>query len=176
LLDEGAAEVVSVDPVWSKLEHLERAAAARGWSERVALKVGKLEEVAGELGDFDTVLVDAPCSGLGTMRRHPETRWRRTADDVAELAAIQASLLDVAAGLVRPGGVLVYSVCTFTRAEGPAQVEAFLGRHPEFTRVASEVEWLGAYTDGQGDLALDPARHGSDGFYAARLRRGARDE
>ena len=171
LLGKGAVEVVSVDPVWSKLEHLERAAAARGWSERVALRAGKLEEVAGDLGDFDLVLVDAPCSGLGTMRRHPETRWRRKADDVTELAAIQSSLLDVSAGLVRPGGVLVYSVCTFTRAEGAAQVEAFLERHPEFAREATEVEWLEAFTDGQGDLALDPARHGSDGFYAARMRK-----
>lgn len=172
LLDGGAAEVVSVDPVWSKLEHLERAAAARGLTERVTLKVGALEEVAGELGAFDLVLVDAPCSGMGTMRRHPETRWRRAADDVKGLSAIQADLLTQAAALVRPGGVLVYSVCTFTRAEGVDQVEAFLARAPEFTRQATQVEWLGEYTDARGDLSLDPARHGCDGFYAARMVKG----
>ncbi len=172
LLDKGAAEVVSVDPVWGKLEHLERAAASRGLTDRVTLKVGALEEISGDLGTFDLVLVDAPCSGLGTMRRHPETRWRRTVEDVKALCEIQAELLIRAAALVRPGGTLVYSVCTFTRAEGIDQIEAFLGRSAFFTRQPSEVEWLGAYLDERGDLSLDPARHGCDGFYAARMVRG----
>src|SRR5262249_43247422 len=81
---------------------------------------------------YARVLRDAPCSGLGVLRRHPELKWRREPAEVAELAALQARLLDALAPRVRPGGLLVYAVCTFTRAEGPAQVERFLAAHPSF--------------------------------------------
>jgi 16S rRNA (cytosine967-C5)-methyltransferase len=97
--------------------------------------------VAGDLLDpalplapaYDLVVLDAPCSGLGVLRRHPEAKWRLSSADVAELAALQARLLDACAARVAPGGVLVYAVCTFTEREGPRQVAAFLERHPEFS-------------------------------------------
>ena len=76
------------------------------------------------------MLLDAPCSGLGVLRRHPEAKWRRTPDDAVALAALQARLLDALAPRVRPGGVLVYSVCTFTDEEGPRQLERFLASAP----------------------------------------------
>jgi len=81
---------------------------------------------------FDGVLVDAPCSGVGTWQRNPHARWTTTAKDVAELAAVQARLLDNVAGSLKPGGRLVYSVCTLTHAETTAVANAFTAAHPEF--------------------------------------------
>src|SRR2546430_6972172 len=81
----------------------------------------------------DRVLVDAPCSGLGVLRRRPDARWRITADDVDELARLQREMLTAAAELVRPGGRLVYSVCTLTRAETEVIDEWLASRHPQLT-------------------------------------------
>ena len=78
------------------------------------------------------MLVDAPCSGLGTLRAHPEIRWRRVPEDLDRLAALQAAILDRAASRVRPGGVLVYTTCTLSRVENEAVVESFVQRHPGF--------------------------------------------
>jgi 16S rRNA (cytosine967-C5)-methyltransferase len=123
---------------------------------------------------YDLVLADVPCSAMGTIRRHPELKQRRTAEDIVRLAELQARILDNVAKYVKPGGVLVYSVCTFAREEGPAQVSAFLARHPEFVRVpppeVSGVNWSDLL-DSEGDLVVDPAHHGIDAFYAARLMR-----
>jgi 16S rRNA (cytosine967-C5)-methyltransferase len=124
-------------------------------------------------GPFDAVLVDAPCSGLGTLRRHPELRWRRRPEDVARLAALQQEILRGVAGLVRPGGVLVFSVCTLTREENEGAVEAFLAADPRFG-----VEPAGPHLPGaaaalvgpDGFLRTLPHRHDLDGFFAARLR------
>ena len=74
-----------------------------------------------DLGQFDRVLVDAPCTGLGTIRRHPEIAWRRRADDIPRLAEIQARLLATGARHLAPGGRMVYAVCTFTADEGPPE-------------------------------------------------------
>ena len=109
---------------------------------------------------YHRVLLDAPCSGLGVLRRHPESKWRRGEADVAELARLQARLLDGVAAHVRAGGVLVYSVCTFTAEEGAAQVARFLDAHPDFAREGEPfVSW--------------PHRDDTDGFFAARLIRCA---
>lgn len=107
-----------------------------------------------ETEQFDRVLVDAPCSGLGTLRRHPEIRWRFKETDLAELTATQRKVLLAGAARVRPGGVLVYSVCTVTRAEGRAHLEKLPGFDLE-TIVETSPEDEGA----------------PDGFFAARLRR-----
>lgn len=123
-------------------------------------------------GGWDLALVDAPCSGLGTLRRHPEMKTRRTAEDIERLAALQASILDNVARHLRPGGVLVYSVCTFTKEEGTEQVERFLARHPHFHRdpLPASVDWT-PFLDANGDVEFDPHRHGVDAFFAARLAR-----
>src|SRR5207245_2227381 len=81
---------------------------------------------------FDTVLVDAPCSGLGTLRQHPEVKWRRTPETIAHVAALQYTLLTSAAAHVRPGGTLVYATCTLSVEENDAQLASFLGAHPAF--------------------------------------------
>jgi len=120
---------------------------------------------------YDRVLLDAPCSGLGVLRRHPELKWRRQPEDVSRLAALQRRLLDALAGAVRPGGLLVYSVCTLTAEEGADQVQAFLGRHPEFVTEATDDPAIAALVDSRGLLRTLPHRHDADAFVAARLRR-----
>ncbi len=106
---------------------------------------------------FDRVLVDAPCTGTGTWRRNPDARLRLTETDLAELLPKQAALLDQAASLVRKGGRLVYATCSLLAEENEDQVTAFVSRHPGFTQVDV--------------LTLTPARHGTDGFFAAVLER-----
>jgi 16S rRNA (cytosine967-C5)-methyltransferase len=116
---------------------------------------------------FDAVLVDAPCSGLGTLGRHPEVRWRRRPEDIPRLAALQGEILAGVAPLVRPGGVLVYAVCTLTREETDDVVAQFSAAHPRFV-----VDPLapGPTVTAAGLLRTLPHRHGLDGFFAARLR------
>jgi 16S rRNA (cytosine967-C5)-methyltransferase len=124
---------------------------------------------------YDLVLVDAPCSGLGTVRRHPELKTRQAPEDIRRLAELQRKLLDNLARYVRLGGSLVYAVCTFTRDEGPAQIMSFLSRKPEFSRAprpGGPVDWT-ELLDASGDLVTDPAHHGTDAFYAVRLVRRA---
>ena len=126
---------------------------------------------------LDDVLVDAPCSGTGTLRRHPEIRWRLSPGDLDALAARQLRMLDRAATLVRPGGRLVYSVCSIEPEEGPEVVARFLADRPEF-RPADPRNALpeAAFSLVGEDLALSTAgaSHGCDGFFAALLVRYSR--
>lgn len=109
---------------------------------------------------FDVVLLDAPCSATGTIAKHPDARWRLSARRIERLAALQAALLDAAAGAVRPGGVLAYLTCSLEQEENADQVEAFLARHPTFRRT-------------KNDLVLFPPDRGTDGAFAARMERQA---
>lgn len=120
----------------------------------------------------DGVLVDAPCSGLGVLRRNPETRWRLQPADITVLAERQAMILNQAAPLVKPGGRLVYAVCTNTPEETERQVAAFLARHPAFrleplTNLVPD-HWR-ELLDAHGCLRTWPQYYGLDGFFAARL-------
>lgn len=116
----------------------------------------------------DVVLIDAPCSGTGTWRRNPEARWRLTPARLAKLAETQAQLLDIAAGLVKPGGALVYAVCSLLDDEGAGQVSAFLARRKDY-RAEKDLFIPGRY-HGAGKL-LSPKHDGTDGFFVARLLR-----
>lgn len=118
---------------------------------------------------FDRVLVDAPCSGIGVVGRHPEARWRKRADDGLRLAALQGSMLAAVAPHVQPGGVLVYAVCSSDPREGVEVVEAFLRTHA-FSRglIPSVFEPFGTP---QGDVLVPPGLQGRDGFFIARLER-----
>ena len=120
------------------------------------------------------MLVDAPCTGTGTWRRNPDARLRLTEADLAELLPKQAAILDQAATLVRIGGRLVYATCSLLSEENEDQVTAFLARHPGFALVPLRAR-LGAGARRRriaGDfLSLTPARHGTDGFFAAVLER-----
>jgi 16S rRNA (cytosine967-C5)-methyltransferase len=120
---------------------------------------------------FDRVLVDAPCSGLGVLRRRPDARWRIDAASVERLAVVQRALLEAALLLVRPGGRLVYSVCTLSEAEGPALDAALEAAHPELVAEPPlESPWRPV---GRGARLL-PHDADTDGMYLLRLRRPAR--
>ncbi len=116
----------------------------------------------------DCVLIDAPCSGTGTWRRNPEARWRLSPDRLDRFAAQQRYVLELGAALVRPGGALVYIVCSLLDAEGAGQVDAFLADHPGWS--AEPLDLPAGSARGQG-LRLDPASDGTDGFFVARLIR-----
>jgi 16S rRNA (cytosine967-C5)-methyltransferase len=122
-------------------------------------------------GGFDRVLVDAPCSGLGSLRRNPDARWRVRAGDPARLADLQRNLLLRASRAVRPGGVLVYSTCTVLPEENEAVVEAFLRESPQFVPAAKTPDEVGELVDARSQLHCWPHRHDTDGFFAARLER-----
>lgn len=124
-------------------------------------------------GQFDAVVLDAPCSATGTMRRHPDIAWVRTNQDIMRLAASQTKLLDRAAALVRPGGELLYCTCSLEADESEGQIAGFLERTPHFARSALMAGDVGGHPEllsAQGDLRTLPV-HDMDGFYAARLRR-----
>ncbi|HUB49854.1 MAG TPA: RsmB/NOP family class I SAM-dependent RNA methyltransferase [Acetobacteraceae bacterium] len=126
-------------------------------------------------GSFDRVLIDAPCTGTGTWRRNPDARQRLSEGDLAELLDRQATILDAAAPLVRMRGRLVYATCSLLEAENEAQVTRFLARHAGFSMVPLARAWpLQIPPPCEGDvLSLTPARHGTDGFFAAVLERTA---
>jgi len=125
------------------------------------------------LAAFDRVLVDAPCSGLGALRRRPESRWRRTPEDLADLVPLQKLLLDRALDSVRPGGVVGYATCSPVLAETAAVVSAALDANPHV--VLEDARPLFPTTDHDGPLPgtvqLWPHRHGTDAMFFALLRR-----
>ena len=119
-------------------------------------------------GTADVVLVDAPCSGSGTWRRNPEGRWRLTPERLDRLVAQQARLLEIAAEMVRPGGRLVYAVCSLLSREGAKQIQDFLSRRSSW--IVQETLNAAGRSDGAGRL-LTPGHDGTDGFFVARLGR-----
>ena len=118
-----------------------------------------VEDARSVTGQYDRVMLDAPCSNLGTLARRPDARWRKTPAQIDELAELQRELLDAAARATKPGGALVYAVCTISPREGPRQIDAFREREPDF-----------AATSRRQTL---PQIDGTDGFFIARLERSA---
>ncbi|HTJ23743.1 MAG TPA: 16S rRNA (cytosine(967)-C(5))-methyltransferase RsmB [Gemmatimonadaceae bacterium] len=121
----------------------------------------------------DLVLVDAPCTGTGTFRRHPDARWRLRISDVAVMASLQRAILDAAAEVVKPGGLLVYSTCSIEREENDEQIERFIERHPGWRLDPPPEGVVPQAVLDRGLLRVLPQRHGTDGAFAARLRRPA---
>ena len=174
------AEVTAVDLSPLRLEKLKQNVAR--------LRLPKVETVAADLetwepaAPFDAVLLDAPCSATGTIRRNPDVGRLKKAGDVAELAALQGRLLARAGEWVKPGGLLVYCTCSLQKSEGEEQIAAFLASGAPFERVAIRAEEVGgleAAITPEGELRTrpdlladaDPRLAGLDGFFAARLRR-----
>ena len=123
------------------------------------------------LVQVDAVLVDAPCTGTGTFRRHPDARWRLKASDLAVLPALQRAILRAAATIVRPGGLLIYSTCSLELEENDEQVATFLAEHPDWTLDAPPSGVVPDTVLDEGLLRVLPQHHGTDGSFAARFRR-----
>ncbi|WP_188993737.1 16S rRNA (cytosine(967)-C(5))-methyltransferase RsmB [Paenibacillus nasutitermitis] len=142
---------------------------------------GDASELSGQFPAeaFDVVLLDAPCSGFGVLRRKPEIKWTKSPEDIDAIAALQERLLDEASRLVKPGGTLVYSTCTIEQEENEGQINRFLQKHPAYLLDAAwpepvlapllEAGLIGK--DFQGALQLLPQHFGSDGFFIARFKR-----
>jgi 16S rRNA (cytosine967-C5)-methyltransferase len=130
----------------------------------------KIKRLAGKL---DRVLVDAPCSGLGTLRRNPDLKWRQTPEAVAELTVKQSAILHAASGLVKKGGRLVYATCSLLDAENESVVSKFLAQHPEFIALSAEdvLRKQDIEIPCGERLRLLPHQHGTDGFFAAVMER-----
>jgi 16S rRNA (cytosine967-C5)-methyltransferase len=132
----------------------------------------KVKRLAGKI---DRVLVDAPCSGMGTLRRNPDVKWRQQVEGIAEMTEKQAAILDSAARLVKFGGRLVYATCSLLEEENDAIAVQFLASHPDFELVPMNKVLLEQRIPLEmGDyLKMLPHKHGTDGFFAAVLERKA---
>jgi len=176
-LAAASAEIVAVDRSAKRLarltENLERL--------KLTAETRVADATILDAPPFDAILLDAPCSATGTLRRHPDVAWTKDEMDVRRLADLQRRLLDAAARLLRPGGRLVYCTCSLEPEEGEEQAASFLARHPDFARAPVTADEVGGLTDlvsPAGDLrtlpfhlSVDGARGGLDGFFAARFVR-----
>ncbi|EIE25940.1 S-adenosyl-L-methionine-dependent methyltransferase [Coccomyxa subellipsoidea C-169] len=170
----GKGQLVANDANARRLRGLPGTAARQGLPAGF-LTVGSadLREQSGQRHvPFDRVLLDAPCSGLGVLAKRADLRWRRQPADIQSNALLQDELLDAAAQLVRPGGLLVYSTCSIEPEENDLRVDAFLSRHPDFTAEPAPPGLLpDSVLDDNGFMATFPHVHGIDGAFGARLRR-----
>jgi 16S rRNA (cytosine967-C5)-methyltransferase len=164
------ATILATDTNRSRLSKLSPRAERAGATieTRLLNPPNELAELEDWRGQADLVLVDAPCSGSGTWRRNPEGRWRLSPERLDRVVALQSHLLDIAAELVRPGGRLVYAVCSLLSREGAGQVDAFISRRSSW--IVQETPIAAGRSDGAG-LLLTPGHDGTDGFFVARLSR-----
>jgi 16S rRNA (cytosine967-C5)-methyltransferase len=166
-------EVVAVDVHPRKADELRAESERRGLSRRVRVLCADAAKPIPGLApeSFDAVLVDAPCTGLGTLRRHPELKLRRSAEDAPRMAEAQRALLAACIAWAKPDALVTYSVCSLTRAEGPATAAWALGQGLE--RAPAPDGFPADVLTPEGDLLTLPSRHSCDGFYAARFVRAA---
>jgi 16S rRNA (cytosine967-C5)-methyltransferase len=175
-LAAAGADVLAVDRSPKRLKRLEEnLARLHLTAETRAIDAEKLDAEP-----FDAILLDAPCSATGTIRRHPDVAWTKSEEDIRKLSGLQTRLLDKASGLLKPGGRMVYCTCSLEADEGERQAEAFLARHPEFTRKPIQADEIGGFSEcitPDGDVRTLPChlvspeheRGGLDGFFIARF-------
>lgn len=166
---QNQGRIIAVDKYDVRLNLISQSAERNGVT-IIEIQEGDATEITME--PADKVLVDAPCSGLGTLSKKPDIKWKREMEDIQKLMVTQRAILDNAARLVRPGGVLVYSTCTIEPEENQLVIKDFLAKHSEFT-----LEHAGQYlpprvVDDEGFLATFPHKHRMDGAFGARLLRG----
>jgi len=174
----GQAQVEAADVSEAKLREAERALARLGLRAAKLIVADLMKPLPHATAPFDRILLDAPCSGLGVLRRHPEALLRRSSVDLAALATAQRQMLAALTAVLRPGGLLVYAVCTFDRAECEDVIQAFLRDHPRFqvepaTAAGGRVPWDRLMLPAgplAGAIRTWPQRDDADGFFAVRLR------
>jgi 16S rRNA (cytosine967-C5)-methyltransferase len=167
----GRGRLIACDTDRGRLSRMPERAARAGAGDIFPrlLNPGREREALSSLeGQADIVLIDAPCSGTGTWRRNPEARWRLTPERLARLTALQARLLELGASLVRPGGRLIYAVCSLLDEEGADQIERFRATYPDWRTVRP---FQAPGMDRSGGVLLSPGADGTDGFFVARLQR-----
>ncbi|MBI2988504.1 MAG: 16S rRNA (cytosine(967)-C(5))-methyltransferase RsmB [Deltaproteobacteria bacterium] len=173
-LMQDRGEVVAADISARGLEKLKQNVRRLGLTSVRPFLVDATRGLPGALaGPYDRILVDAPCSGLGTLRSHPEAKWRREERDIQRLSGLQKKIVNRISAYLRPGGILVYATCTLTREENEEVVEDFLDRQRGFVLESAASclpEEAGSLASGKYFLAL-PHKHNTDGFFAARMRR-----
>jgi 16S rRNA (cytosine967-C5)-methyltransferase len=163
------ARIESVDLDERRVTRARERLIAAGAAGSTLVVAGDAARPQGE-ADCDRVLVDAPCSGLGIIGRQPEARWRKDPADGARLAPMQSAILTASAGRLKPGGILVYAVCSTDARECEAVVDEFLLAHPDFARAVVPARYEPFFTP-FGDVRVPPGIAGRDGFYIARLTR-----
>jgi len=185
-LNDGASKgkLVATDIEAKRLERMDKRLARAKLSEKIERRVLDADDTwaTDNAATFERVLVDAPCTGTGTWRRHPEQKKRLTEDRLAELNATQDEVLKSAALLVKPGGRLIYATCSLLREENEQRVEAFLESHPDFALLPIQTVWAETIKavpcPEMGEdpyLRLTPHQHGTDGFFVAVMVRSSSD-
>jgi 16S rRNA (cytosine967-C5)-methyltransferase len=167
-LAERAGFVVASDLSARRLRRVDANVDRVGMADRVCLVVA--DALNAPFREVDFVLLDAPCAGTGTLRRHPDGKWRISEADIAALGVLQGELLDAAAPLVKSGGMLVYSTCSLEPEENELQIDRFLSRHPNFC-LAGPTADIDSSMLKNGYLSVLPQRSGVDGAFAARMVR-----
>jgi 16S rRNA (cytosine967-C5)-methyltransferase len=173
-LMQNEGEIVSVDKSAWKLEELKENAERQGVRIIRPLAADAVGLSPAETGRFDRVLVDAPCSGFGAVRRKPDIKWTRHPKDPYRFARVQKEILAHAAGFVKDGGILVYATCTIFREENEEVIEDFVSNHPEW-QINPAADFLPKSCESMVDRSFYrswPHRHGIDGFFGARLVNG----
>jgi 16S rRNA (cytosine967-C5)-methyltransferase len=176
LAELGAKPVVALDLSARKLERVASEARRLGNLPVICFAADARAPLPLARSSQQRILVDAPCSGLGTLRRHPELRYRRLPEDPGRLATLQWEILSSALDALAPGGLLTYAVCSGEPEEGSAQLARLLAEHPDLAPdMPPAAGWAregeADLVDRDGALATWPHRHGIDGFYAFRVRR-----
>ena len=175
-LMKGQGHITATDISSRRLKMVEENTARLGIKNVRLLRAdaSKSEYLRGEEEGFDKVLVDAPCSGLGVIKRNPDAKWNKSRGDIKKASKLQMDILDNVAGLVKVGGVLVYSVCTLTDAENEQVCDWFIDKHKEFILergLEPKSSFLKTFQSKEGFFIFDPVRHNTDGFFAARFRK-----
>jgi 16S rRNA (cytosine967-C5)-methyltransferase len=167
-LMQNAGQVIALDRYDAKVRLI------RGACERLGLRNVRIEvgdALSYTTAPVDRILLDAPCSGLGVLAKKPDMKWKRDTTDIAHLVDLQTQLLESAARLLRPGGVIVYSTCTMEPDENQQMIARFLERHTEFQLQNARAFVHEDLVSPEGYVVTYPHRHGMDGSFAARLVR-----
>jgi 16S rRNA (cytosine967-C5)-methyltransferase len=165
----GEGTILAVDKYEAKLKLVSETVARLHFESIVVPVVGDARTFTSD--SADVVFIDAPCSGLGVLSKKPDIKWKRRVDEIVAMVALQRSILENAANLVRPGGHLIYSTCTIEESENRGVVEWFLSEHPEFELVNASSLLPADVVTSQGYMQTIPGTHPVDGMFAARMRR-----